>query len=287
VSSGALMRYAGSSTCTGTGQPYVRSVTTPTPFTLQWGTSNLPRLVVALGVNTTGRGSDGFTLNDSIAMRNEVISLGDPSPVSGAVGSSVTITGQNFKPNSALSVTFGTIGATITAGGTSSSLGAVNLTFTVPFSGNGAFSVSVSDGTNSATSQTKYTVTGSFDGLGLTSMTHTGGGLMTCSTISSNTSCAIPSLGATGNVAGKPTLETVAAVQVTNTGSPATVSQSVTNEVNPGATATPSSTTITTGSAATSSAFTMTGNGSGWMSAMKATTTINGVSYSITITGGS
>jgi hypothetical protein len=118
-------------------------------------------------------------------------------------------------------------------------------------------------------------------------MTHTGGGLMTCSTISANTSCAIPSLGATGNVAGKPTLETVAAVQVTNTGSSATVGQSVTNEVNPGATATPSSTTINTGSAATASAFTMTGNGSGWMSAMKATTTINGVTYSITITGSS
>jgi hypothetical protein len=108
---------------------------------------------------------------------------------------------------------------------------------------------------------------------------------MTCSTISANTSCSIPSLGATGNVSAKPTLETVAAVNVTNTGSAATVSQSVTNEVNPGATATPSNTTINTGSAATASAFTMTGNGSGWISNMKATTTINGVSYSITIQG--
>ena len=287
VTSGVLTRYAGSTTCSGTGMSYVSSVTTPTPFSLLWGSSNLPRLQVALGFNTTNRSSDAYTLNDSIAMRNEGISLGDPSPVSGAVGSSVTITGSNFKPNSALSVTFGTIGATITSGGTSSSLGAVSVTFTVPFSGNGSYSISVSDGTNSATSPTKYTVSGSFDGLGLTSMTHTGGGLMTCSTISANTSCAIPSLGGTGNVAGKPTLESVAAVQVTNTGSPATVSESITNEVNPGATATPSSTTIATGSAATTSAFTMTGNGSGWMSALKATTTINGVTYSITITGSS
>src|SRR5207302_2340199 len=107
--------------------------------------------------------------------------LGDPSPVSGPVGTSVTITGQNFKPSTALSVTFGSTAATVTSGGTSSSLGAVNLTFTVPFSGNGSFAISVSDGTNSATSATKFTVNSSFDGLALTSMTHTGGGLMTCS----------------------------------------------------------------------------------------------------------
>lgn len=284
VSGGVLTRYSGSTTCTGTSQPYISSITTPTPFSLLWGTSNLPRLQVAMTVNSGG-GTDAYSLTDSIAMRNEVISLGDPSPVSGAVGSSVTITGTNFKPNSALTVTFGQTQATITSGGTSSSLGAVSVTFTVPFSGNGSYAISVSDGTNSATSPTKYTVSGSFDGLGLTSVTHTGGGLMTCSTISANTSCSIPSLGATGNVSGKPTLETVAAVNVTNTGAAATVSQVVTNEVNPGATATPSNTTINTSSAATASAFTMTGNGSGWISNMKATTTINGVSYSITITG--
>jgi prepilin-type N-terminal cleavage/methylation domain-containing protein len=286
VSGGVLTRYSGTLTCSGgTSYPYVSSITTPTPFSIVWGTSNLPQLAVTLAVNTTNRSSDAFTLKDSIALRNQVISLGDPSPVSGAVGSTVTITGTNFKPNSALSVTFGQVPATITSGGTSSNLGAVSVTFTVPFSGNGAFSVSVGDGTNTATSATKYTVSGSFDGFGLTSVTHSGGGLMTCSTVSANTTCSIPSLGNTGNVAGKPTLETVAAVNVTNTGSAATVSQSVTNEVNPGATATPSTTTINTGSAATASTFTMTGNGSGWISNMKATTTINGVSYSITIQG--
>ena len=284
VSGGVLTRYSGTTTCSGgTSYPYITSITTPTPFSIVW-TSNLPRLVVALTVNSGGR-SDAFSLLDSIALRNQVISLGDPSPISGAVGSSVTITGQNFVPNSALTVTFGQTQATITSGGTSSSLGAVNVTFTVPFSGNGSYAISVGDGTNTATSATKYTVSGSFDGLGLTSVTHSGGGLMTCSTISASTTCTIPSLGATGNVAGKPTLETVAAVNVTNTGSSATVTQSVTNEVNPGATATPSNTTINTGSAATASAFTMTGNGSGWISNMKATTTINGVSYSITVQG--
>lgn len=286
VASGVLTRYAGTTTCSGgTSYPFINSVTTPTPFSLVWGTSNLPRLQIALGVNTIGRGSGSVTFNDLIAMRNEVMSLGTPSPVTGTVGSSVTITGSNFKPNSALTVTFGSTAATITSGGTSSSLGAVNVTFTVPFSGNGQYTISVSDGSSSASSATKYTVTGSFDGLGLTSTSHSGGGTLSCSTISKTTTCSISGLGNTGNVAGKPTLESVAAVAVNNAGSPATVTQSVTNEVNPGATATPSSTTIATGASATTSAFTMTGNGSGWLSSMKAVTTINGVAYSVTITG--
>ena len=285
VSGGVLTRYSGSSTCSGASIAYIDSVTTPTPFSLIWGTSNLPRLQIALAVNTTGRSSDTFRLNDAIAMRNQVISLGDPSPTTGTVGSSVTITGSNFKPSSALTVTFGATAATITSGGTSSSTGAVNTTFTVPFSGNGQYSVSVSDGTNSATAATKYTVSGSFDGLGLTSSTHTGSGSLSCSTISATTTCSIGSLGNTGNVAGKPTLQTVAAVAVNNTGSAATVTQSVTNEVNPGATASPASTTIATGASATASTFTLTGLGSGWLAYMKATTTINGVAYSITVTG--
>src|SRR5205814_1613992 len=137
VIQGILVRFSGSSTCSGSNISYINSVTTATPFSLLWGTSNLPRLQIALAVNSTGRSSDSFTLNDSIAMRNEVISLGDPSPITGTVGSSVTITGSNFKPSTALSVTFGSTAATITSGGTSSGTGAVNATFTVPFSGNG------------------------------------------------------------------------------------------------------------------------------------------------------
>jgi prepilin-type N-terminal cleavage/methylation domain-containing protein len=285
VNSGVLTRYAGSSTCSGAGVTYIDSITSATPFSLLWGTSNLARLQIALTLNTTGRSSDTVRFNDSIAMRNQVISLGDPSPTSGVVGSSVTITGQNFKPSSALTVTFGATSATITSGGTSSSLGAVNVTFNVPFSGNGQYSISVSDGSNTATSATKYTVSGSFDGLGLTSSTHTGSGTLTCSTISASTTCSIGNLGNTGNVSGKPTLETVAATTVANAGSAATVTQSVTNEINPGATASPASTTIANGASATTSAFTLTGLGSGWVSYMKATTTINGVAYSITVTG--
>lgn len=285
VSSGTLVRYAGSSTCSGSGVNYIDSVTTPTPFSLIWGTGNLPRLQVALAVNSTTRSSNTFNLNDSIAMRNEVISVGSPSPATGAVGSSVTITGSNFKPSAALTVTFGTTTATITSGATSSSTGAVNTTFTVPFSGNGYYSITVGDGTNTATSATTYAVTGSFVGLGLTSTSHTGSSSISCSTISASTTCSIGSLGNNGNVAGKPTLETVAAAAITNTGAAATVTQSVTNEVPPGASATPASTTIATGASATASAFTLTGAGAGWVSYMKATTTINGVAYSLTLTG--
>jgi prepilin-type N-terminal cleavage/methylation domain-containing protein len=286
ISSGVLTRYASSSTCSGAGITYIDSITTPTPFSLVWDAAGtLPRLQVALAINTTGRSSNTVRLNDAIALRNQVVSLGDPSPVSGAVGSSVTITGSNFKPNTALTVKLGVTTATITSGGTSSSTGAVNTTFTVPFSGNGAYSVSVSDGTNSATSVTKYTVSGSFDGLALTSTSHTGGSSISCSTISAATTCSIGSLGNTGNVAGKPTFETVAAVAVNNTGTAATVSQSVTDEVNPGATASPSSSTIANGASATASAFTLTGLGSGWVAYMKATTTVNGVAYSLTLTG--
>ena len=285
VSSGVLTRYAGSSTCSGSGISYIDSITSPTPFALVWDAAGtLPRLQVALTINSGGS-SDAFRLNDSIALRNQVVSLGDPSPVSGAVGSSVTIAGINFKPNTAISVTFGSTAATITSGGTSSSTGAVNATFTVPFSGNGAYSVTVGDGTNTATSVTKYTVSGSFDGLGLTSTSHSGASSISCSTISATTTCSIGGLGNTGNVAGKPTLETVAAVAVTNTGTAATVAQSVTDEVNPGATASPSSSTIATGASATASTFTLTGLGAGWLAYMKATTTVNGVAYSLTLTG--
>ena len=285
VSSGVLTRYAGSSDCSGTGIRYIDSITTPTPFSLLWGTSNLPRLQIALGINTTNRRSDLVTFNDSIAMRNQVMSLGDPSPITGIVGSSVTITGSNFKPSSALTVTFGSTTATIVSGGTSSSTGAVNVTFLVPFSGNSSYTISVSDGTNSASSATKYAVIGSFDGLGLTSVTKTGSGTLSCGTISATTSCSIGALGNTGNISAKPTLEKVSSAVVANAGVPVTVTQTVTNEIFPGAVGSPYSTTIDTGASATTSAFTLTGSGAGWISVMKMTATVNGVSYTLSLTG--
>lgn len=69
VASGTLTRYA-SSTCTGSGQRYVSGITSATPFSLAVATGDLPRLLVALTVNTTNRSSDALTLDDTITLRN-------------------------------------------------------------------------------------------------------------------------------------------------------------------------------------------------------------------------
>ncbi|HZT91636.1 MAG TPA: hypothetical protein VFA05_06325 [Gaiellaceae bacterium] len=281
VSSGALMRYAGGA-CSGSGVVFVRAVTTAQPFSLTWSSGDLPRLGVSMTVNDTGPSSDSFTVDDTIALRNATVALGAPSPTSGAVGSSVTITGSYFKPSSPLTVTVGSTTATITAGGTSGADGSVNVTFTVPFSGNGSYNVTVSDGTNTVTSPTQFTVTGSFDGLGFTSTSKT----PSCGTIQQATTCTVTGLGATGAFSGKPTLETASGTAVGNaSGAAVTVTSSVTNEVSPGATVSPSSSSIATGASASGSAFTLTGLGSGWQAVMTCTLTVNGVPYSIAITG--
>ena len=126
---------------------------------------------------------------------------------------------------------------------------------------------------------------GSFDGLGLTSVTKTGSGTLSCGTISATTSCSIGALGNTGNISAKPTLEKVSSAVVANAGVPVTVTQTVTNEIFPGAVGSPYSTTIDTGASATTSAFTLTGSGAGWISVMKMTATVNGVSYTLSLTG--
>jgi Tfp pilus assembly protein PilW len=69
VTSGALIRYAGSS-CSGTSQTFVTSVTTPTPFSCVTATGQYPRLQVALTVNPTSRSYDRYSATDLIDMRN-------------------------------------------------------------------------------------------------------------------------------------------------------------------------------------------------------------------------
>lgn len=73
VNSGSLVRVPGTS-CTGTGQDYIDSVTSATPFscyTVPGVTSPLPELEVALTVNTTPTVSgDGTTATDYITMHN-------------------------------------------------------------------------------------------------------------------------------------------------------------------------------------------------------------------------
>ncbi|MGA8208050.1 MAG: IPT/TIG domain-containing protein [Candidatus Dormiibacterota bacterium] len=84
------------------------------------------------------------------------------TPTTGAVGTTgVTILAQGFIANHALTVKVNGTAATITAEGTSGSNGASTVTFTIPAAPNGADTVVVSDGTNSATSVTSFTVAAS------------------------------------------------------------------------------------------------------------------------------
>jgi prepilin-type N-terminal cleavage/methylation domain-containing protein len=69
VSGGVLERYVGSS-CSGTGESFVRSVSSATPFSLQIASGDLPQLQVQLAVDTTSRASDAVTLTDTITLRN-------------------------------------------------------------------------------------------------------------------------------------------------------------------------------------------------------------------------
>ena len=68
VVSGTLYRYAGAG-CSASGEPFVRSLSSATPFALSTA-GDLPLLQVTLVANTTGRGGDGFSLDGSIALRN-------------------------------------------------------------------------------------------------------------------------------------------------------------------------------------------------------------------------
>jgi Tfp pilus assembly protein PilW len=72
VSGGALTRSSGSS-CLATGQIFVKSVTSATPFSCITPVSQYPRLQVALTVNATSTGGDSFSATDQIDMRNAAL----------------------------------------------------------------------------------------------------------------------------------------------------------------------------------------------------------------------
>jgi prepilin-type N-terminal cleavage/methylation domain-containing protein len=72
VTGGVFTRYV-AATCTGSGQKFVDSVTSATPFSLVTGASGagiLPRLQVNLTVNQTGRSADAFSVADAITLQN-------------------------------------------------------------------------------------------------------------------------------------------------------------------------------------------------------------------------
>ncbi|MBV8597783.1 MAG: prepilin-type N-terminal cleavage/methylation domain-containing protein [Actinobacteria bacterium] len=284
VSGGTLTRYSGTS-CSGSGIAYIKSITSATPFSVLWATNQDPRLQLNLTVNGGGS-SDASSITDAISIRNAAEALGSLSSTSGAVGSSVTITGTGFEHGATLSITFGSVAATVTSGGTVTSTGAFSTVFTVPFSGNGAYNVVVSDGVNTLTASSQYTVTGSFDGLGWTSTTHSGAASLSCGTITQSNTCTFAPLGGTGNYTGKITFETAAGAAVTNTsGGAYSVSVSCATVSSPGASCTSSAGSIANGASATTSAFQMTGLGAGWKSTMTNTVVVNGITYTLATTG--
>lgn len=69
VVSGVLERYAANG-CTGTGVSYVRSITTPTPFTIVANSGDLPQLLISLTSDENAHSGDGSTLQDTITLRN-------------------------------------------------------------------------------------------------------------------------------------------------------------------------------------------------------------------------
>ena len=72
VSGGNLTRYTGSS-CSGTSQTFVTSVTSPQPFSCVAPVNQYPRLQVALAVNPVSRASDAFAATDTMTMHNAAL----------------------------------------------------------------------------------------------------------------------------------------------------------------------------------------------------------------------
>jgi len=82
VSSGALVRIAGGTSCSDAGpQTFVTGVTSATPFSCNAPVGPLPQLQVALTVNV-GTSSDSFTNTDLITMRNANATTADAASCS-------------------------------------------------------------------------------------------------------------------------------------------------------------------------------------------------------------
>ncbi len=103
----------------------------------------------------------GDTLSFVVTGSTPPTTLNALSPTSGPKGSSVTITGSGFTPSAMLTIKFGTATATITSGGAVTLAGLVNAVVTVPNSltPGTSYTVSVTDGTNTANAPGQFTVT--------------------------------------------------------------------------------------------------------------------------------
>lgn len=69
VTSGSLVRYSGSSSCSGTGQTMATNITSATPFSCIATVGDYPELQVALTAQTQSS-NDRVSATDQIAMRN-------------------------------------------------------------------------------------------------------------------------------------------------------------------------------------------------------------------------
>jgi Tfp pilus assembly protein PilW len=69
VESGVLIRYVAAN-CAGSGESFVSSVTSPTPFSVVSASGDLPSLRVRLTVNPTAISANVFALSDLITLRN-------------------------------------------------------------------------------------------------------------------------------------------------------------------------------------------------------------------------
>lgn len=90
--------------------------------------------------SVTAVDSDGNTASEYFAVTVPSVSA---SPTSGAVGTQVTLTGSGFAPSSSVTVTFDT--TKLSTSCTSSGSGDLSCTFTVPTSGTGSQTVTVTD----------------------------------------------------------------------------------------------------------------------------------------------
>ena len=147
---------------------------------------------------------------------------------------------------------------------------------------------STTSSTTTTSSSTTTTVPLSgLAGLGFTSTSLTNGATLLCSTpVSQNVTCTAQPLGGTGSFTGYVTLETSSGSAVTNnTGTALTVTSSDATVKSPGGTVSPSSSTIATGVSTTASAFTLTGLGGGWQATMTCSLVVNGLTYTIAVTG--
>ncbi|MGD0478280.1 MAG: IPT/TIG domain-containing protein [Nitrososphaerales archaeon] len=144
------------------------------PYTYQWYTSSdCSSSPISGETSTTYLASPSSTttyyygVTDSGSPAASACSAGDTvalvsislSPASGAVGTSVTITGSNFVASHSLTVSYGGSGAGMPTTCTTDASGniASGCRFTVPYSTPGPHTVTVSDGTNSPTAT--FTVT--------------------------------------------------------------------------------------------------------------------------------